>query len=322
MAETIEHEKPIHHKTPKLSRFFSSSKNKQSSTVAKRNTATSTSGSPLPIPKASSPAKASPKVEKRSKSRENNSKHNSPAKSLSKSPSRIDPTTSVSIPPSPKSQSSKSSKKDKLKASSSHKSPKKDSKSSWVCWLVYNANKTLWNWFINFAFRQDGKSTSSKRDVKSYGFSYESCHQTAPSSLCPSEGYESGGSDSGVHLSAASPIKNRRHAQQIQQQQQARRQHLMPIGEMSRKNFSSGTSTSGSGGSGGSAGHYESSGYESVIRDSECSSLGSSSQDSDRMVETVPLPLTISKQPAAIGNLSTWSVNSSMDIVNLFFFFF
>ncbi len=78
----------------------------------------------------------------------------------------------------------------------------------------------------------------------------------------------------------------------------------MPIGEMPRKNFSSGTSTSGSGGSGGSAGHYESSGYESVIRDSECSSLGSSSQDSDRMVEAVPLALAIStgKQSAAIGN--------------------
>jgi hypothetical protein len=78
----------------------------------------------------------------------------------------------------------------------------------------------------------------------------------------------------------------------------------MPIGEMSRKNFSSGTSTSGSGGSGGSAGHYESSGYESVIRDSECSSLGSSSQDSDR--EAVPLALALSsgKQPAAIGNSS------------------
>lgn len=79
----------------------------------------------------------------------------------------------------------------------------------------------------------------------------------------------------------------------------------MPIGEMSRKNFSSGTSTSGSGGSGGSAGHYESSGYESVIRDSECSSLGSSSQDSDR--EAVPLELAIStgKQSAAIGMILT-----------------
>ena len=148
--------------------------------------------------------------------------------------------------------------------------------------------------------------SSSKRDVKSYGFSYESHQQTAPSSLCPSEGYESGGSDSGVHLSAVSPIKNRRHHIQQQQQQIQRRQHLMPIGEMPRKNFSSGTSTSGSGGSGGSAGHYESSGYESVIRDSECSSLGSSSQDSDTPVPTVTaLALAPNKiQTAAIGNNS------------------
>lgn len=139
LESNTEHEKVIHHKTPKLSRFFSGSKNKQQpSSVTKRNTATSMSGSPVPTPKASSSsAKASPKVEKRSKSRENTSKHNSPAKSLSKSPSRIDPTPSVSIPPSPKSQSSKSSnKKDKLKASSSHKSPKKDLKSSWVCFLL------------------------------------------------------------------------------------------------------------------------------------------------------------------------------------------
>lgn len=284
---SVEHEKVIHHKTPKLSRFFSGSKNKQqSSSITKRNTATSTVASPIPTPKATSSAKASPKVEKRSKSRENTSKHNSPAKSLSKSPSRIDPTTSVSIPPSPKSQSSKSSnKKDKLKASSSHKSPKKDLKINW-----------------------DGKSSGSKRDVKSYGFSYESCQQTAPSSLCPSEGYESGGSDSGVHLSAASPIKSRRHAQQIQQQQQIRRQHLMPIGEMSRKNFSSGTSTSGSGGSGGSAGHYESSGYESVIRDSECSSLGSSSQDSDREAHPLALAISTGKQPATIGQSSSCTI--------------
>lgn len=77
----------------------------------------------------------------------------------------------------------------------------------------------------------------------------------------------------------------------------------MPIGEMPRKNFSSGTSTSGSGGSGGSAGHYESSGYESVIRDSECSSLGSSSQDSDRDPVPVALAITTGKQPAAIGKL-------------------
>lgn len=162
------------------------------------------------------------------------------------------------------------------------------------------------------SLQQETKSSSSKRDVKSYGFSYESCHQTAPSSLCPSEGYESGGSDSGVHLSAASPIKNRRHMQQQiqqqQQQQQMRRQHLMPIGEMPRKNFSSGTSTSGSGGSGGSAGHYESSGYESVIRDSECSSLGSSSQDSDR--EPVPLPTAINagKPPVAIGKFEYYLI--------------
>lgn len=153
----------------------------------------------------------------------------------------------------------------------------------------------------HFLFQQEGKLSCSKRDVKSYGYSYES-HQTAPSSLCPSEGYESGGSDSGVHLSAASPIKNRRQIQQMQQQQQLRRQHLMPIGEMSRKNFSSGTSTSGSGGSGGSAAHYESSGYESVIRDSECSSLGSSSHDSDRDAAPVALALAANKVPtAAIG---------------------
>ena len=132
-------------------------------------------------------------------------------------------------------------------------------------------------------------SSSSKRCVKSYGFTYETCHPTAPSSLCPSEGYESGGSDSGVHTNTTmSPVKNsgnRRahgsHANHALSSCQVRR-HLMPIGEMPRKHFSSGTSTSGSGGSsGGSGGHYESSGYESVIRDSECSSLGSS-QDSDR----------------------------------------
>ena len=152
--------------------------------------------------------------------------------------------------------------------------------------------------------------------MKSYGFSYESCHQqTAPSSLCPSEGYESGGSDSGVHLNAISP-KNKvssrrqhsfRQSQQQQVQGQRQRPHLMPIGEMARKNFSSsGTSTSGSGGS---AGHYESSGYESVMRDSECSSLDSS-QESDRGAELTSPPHQAMqvvasshsrKPPAAIG---------------------
>lgn len=123
--------------------------------------------------------------------------------------------------------------------------------------------------------------------MKSYGFSYESC--PAPSSLCPSEGYESGGSDSGVHLSAASPIKTHRQ----------HRQHLLPIGEMSRKNFS--CSTSGSGGSGGSTGHYESSGYESVVRDSECSSLGSS-HDSDRE----PTPMTVALNPCKPAVVGKW----------------
>ena len=127
-------------------------------------------------------------------------------------------------------------------------------------------------------------------------------HQTAtgPGSLCPSEGYESGGSDSGVHISTTSPpVKSRRHGAAPSHHSlhgsacESARRHLMPIGELSRKNnFSSGTSTSGSGGSGGSAGHYESSGYESVIRDSECSSLGSS-QDSDREA-----PLGSSSKPA------------------------
>ena len=152
-----------------------------------------------------------------------------------------------------------------------------------------------------------------KSDVKSYGFTYENCPPAAPSSLCPSEGYESGGSDSGVHLSAASPVKNRRH--HLPAQQGRRQPHLMPIGEMSRgKTFSSGTSTSGSGGSAASAasaastGHYESSGYESVIRDSECSSLASSSQDSDR---DVPLTATAAKALAPVGNYT------SLDNTNL-----
>ena len=164
----------------------------------------------------------------------------------------------------------------------------------------------------------DVRLSSSKRDVKSYGFSYESCHQqTAPSSLCPSEGYESGGSDSGVHLNTVSPksskiSSSRRHSSRQAQQVQGQRQrpHLMPIGEMGRKTFSSsGTSTSGSGGS---AGHYESSGYESVMRDSECSSLDSS-QESDRGAaeitalsphHTVQAVLSgpCHKPPAAIGN--------------------
>lgn len=130
--------------------------------------------------------------------------------------------------------------------------------------------------------------------MKSYGFSYESSPQTAPSSLCPSEGYESGGSDSGVHLGAASPIKSQRHPAP------ARRQHLMPIGEMSRKNFVCSTSTSGSGGSAASTRHYESSGYESVVRDSECSSLGSSSHDSDR--EPIPVTLGACKPSVTVGN--------------------
>lgn len=161
---------------------------------------------------------------------------------------------------------------------------------------------------------------ASKRDVKSYGFSYEGVHhhhhhhhnghhhhqQTAPSSFCPSEGYESGGSDSGVQVMTGSPIKMMNSRHQTHHQQQQRRPVLMPsIGELPRnKTFSSsGTSTSGSGGSGG---HYESSGYESVMRDSECSSLGSSSQDSDRSggLGTVPTTLALAVipgKPEAIG---------------------
>jgi len=176
--------------------------------------------------------------------------------------------------------------------------------------------------------------SSSKRDVKSYGFSYESCQQqTAPSSLCPSEGYESG-SDSGVHLNTVSPKSSKisssrryssRQAQQQQVQGQRQRPHLMPIGEMGRKNFSSsGTSTSGSGGS---AGHYESSGYESVMRDSECSSLDSS-QESDRGADgllTLPPHQTVQaiisgpshKSPAAIGNFYYISVFSRINFVKL-----
>ena len=164
---------------------------------------------------------------------------------------------------------------------------------------------------------------TKKGDVKSYGFSYDNCQPSgagggapapaaavpaAPAcatSLCPSEGYESGGSDSGVHLSAASPVKNR-----------SGRGRLMPIGETSGprapKTFSSGTSTSGSGGSAGSAastaGHYESSGYESVIRDSECSSLGSSGSDRD-----LPLGsggnIAPTKLPAPVGGLTNDHLN-------------
>lgn len=258
-AATEQKQTQGHVKTPKLSRFFSSARKRSKSPASKRSVATP----PLPNEVKTSfvtinAMKASPKNDKRSK-------HQSPCKTQLVVTSKSD--------------------KDKPK---SGKSPKKSSKVIHARIIsrqpVAMLNETIAQW----------QADTKKGDVKSYGFSYDNCQSAGSAggasqpvasagpasgtSTCPSEGYESGGSDSGVHLSAASPVKNR-----------GGRSRLMPIGETSGarvpKTFSSGTSTSGSGGSAGSAastaGHYESSGYESVIRDSECSSLGSSGSDRD-----------------------------------------
>ena len=255
-------------KTPKLSRLFGKGSSKASS--SKRTAGTSTSGSPILPLKSTTKAGNSPKTDKRSSSKTPANKSSVNGKSTAEAPAS--PRWGVHHT-----------------KSSSGKSPKRSLASSVETGKMSNG--------------------SSKRDVKSYGFSYESCHpqqqqqqMAAPgSSLCPSEGYESGGSDSGVHLGTASLSPVKMNGGRGSQQQ---RPVLMPsIGEVSRcsarpcpamtmmpgmtLSSSSGTSTSGSGGSGGRHHHhhhhYESSGYEStVVRDSECSSLGSSSQDSDR----------------------------------------
>ena len=129
------------HKTPKLSRFFGKNKQRDSASpttvVNKRNTATSMSASPALSPKCS---RSSPKPEKSSRSKSRESKHNSPAKSRSKSPSRVldtPPLATSSIPPSPKSQAGSKSGS-KSKSSSSHnKSPKKELKSSRVNYRTF-----------------------------------------------------------------------------------------------------------------------------------------------------------------------------------------
>ena len=141
---------PVHQKTPKLSRFFSSTKKRSKSPTPPTlmHSSSTMSGRPT-VAKAS--VEASPKSEKGASSKGRDAKHASasPSKTTPKSPPPRGVTVEIqasltSVPASPKSRLSKSTKSDKDKAKvcaiTSHKSPKKNSKADWVKWNSFLFN--------------------------------------------------------------------------------------------------------------------------------------------------------------------------------------